>query len=442
MEPPTAAVDADRQPPLSLPFAHFVAGAVLLIVGGAIVGLGSLVLPIRASDAGTMHLLLAGWIGLTIMGAMELFVPVWSGTSLYSERLSIASLWLVLIGVGGTVIVFLFSSYRWFLLTATVLLLGFWTFGYVIVRTLPSWRSMDVTEAHFLAAVLSLLVGTVFGWLLAVDVGYGILNGTALTPQSLLPAHLTLTVFGFISLTIVGALYQLGPMFTQSETTSMDAHLQHVEMVAMPGGVLFLATGRLLDHLVIARFGAVAFLLGGLCFAVFLGRRLQTAQVEPGPMLRRYWLVVLSLGGWVVLSVPGWTIDPLSYFLRFGSPRGTHLLFIGVFTLTIVGTMYHVVPFIIWFNEYSDDLGYERVPMIDDLYDSRIARVEFWFLATGLGGLWVGEFLHAPTVVLMIAGNLLGVGVLLFVFNMGRVVARHRPETGREVLSTLRGHAR
>lgn len=230
-------------------------------------------------------------------------------------------------------------------------------------------------------------------------------------------------------------------MFTQFESRGIDALLVQVEMVSLPTGVFLLAAGRLFDVRVVAQGGAVMILAGVICVGIFLLRHLWGARVETSPLLRRYWLVAGSLLGWAILSIPGWLIDPTSYFVRFGSPRATHLLFIGVFTFTIVGTFYHVVPFIVWFEEYSDRLGYEQVPMIDELYDARIATVEFWFLAVGLAILWVGEFVGAPTIVLMIGGNVLGVGVILFAVNMALVVWRHRPGTATEVLRTLRGNA-
>ncbi|MFB6085845.1 MAG: hypothetical protein ABEJ84_03415 [Halodesulfurarchaeum sp.] len=437
MQPPTSDLDVDRQPPLSLPFAHFLVGALLLLIGGGVASLGPLVLPIRASSVGTLHLLLAGWLGLTIMGAMIQFVPVWSGRKLYSERLSLVSLWLVVLGVSGIVGVFFSSAYAWFPVTAGILLLGFWLFGYTIVRSMPPVSEMDITEAHFLLAVGSLLLATVFGWLLATSFAYRILDPLPISASGLLLAHLTLTVFGFVSLTIVGALYQLGPMFTQAAPSRIDTHLAHVEMISLPVGVFVLAFGRLLEAPIFGRFGATLVLAGLSAFALILIRRLWGAQVARGPMLRRYWLVGLSVLGWVALTTPRWLADPLSYFLRFGSPRATHLLFVGFFTLTVVGTFYHVVPFIVWFHEYSDRLGYEPVPMIDDLYHSGLARVEFALLAIGLLTLWVGEVLGAPTWVIVVGGNVFGGGVILFAINMGLVVWNHRPETISEVVELI-----
>ncbi|MFW6458404.1 MAG: hypothetical protein ACOCY6_03205 [Halodesulfurarchaeum sp.] len=437
MQPPTSDLDVDHQPPLSLPFAHFLVGALLLLLGGGVASLGPLVLPIRASSVGTLHLLLAGWLGLTIMGAMIQFVPVWSGTKLHSERLSLASLWLVVLGVSSVVGVFFTSAHAWFPVPASILLVGFWLFGYTIVRSLPPVTELDITEAHFLLAIGSLLLATVFGWLLATSFAYRVLDPLPVSATGLLLAHLTLTVFGFVSLTIVGALYQLAPMFTQAAPSPIDTHLAHVEMIALPTGVFVLAFGRLFGLCAFARFGAVLLLAGLLAFALILLRRLLGANVEPGPMLRRYWLVGLSVVGYVALTLPRWLGDPLSYFLRFGSPQGTHLLFVGFFTLTVIGTFYHVVPFIVWFHEYSDRLGYEPVPMIDELYHAGMARVEFWLLSVGLGILWAGELFGAPIWVIVVGGNVLGGGVILFAINMGLVVWNHRPETIREVVELV-----
>ncbi|MFT4892063.1 MAG: hypothetical protein ACI9YT_003004 [Halobacteriales archaeon] len=442
-------LDTERQPPLSIPFAHFVLGGVVLLVGGAIAGVGSLVAPIRPAGAGTLHLLLAGWVGLTIMGAMTQFVPVWSGTGLHSRRQSVVSLWLVTLGVVALFLAFVIRAYDWLPVGATVLLVGFWLFADNVARTLPPARNLDVTEAHFALALGSLVVASMLGWLLATDFGYRILDPlsrslpvpVSLHAPQLLLAHLTLTVFGFVLGTIVGALYQLAPMFTQSKTTPLDAHLTHVEMVAFPAGVPLLATGRLVDSPPLAAAGATLLLVGTTAFAVFFARRLWFARVEIDPMLRRYGLVALSLFGWVLLSIPRWVADPLDFYARFGSPGATHLLFVGVFTLTIIATFYHVVPFIVWYHRYSDRLGYEPVPMVDELYDERLAMAEFVFLTLGLAILWGGDALAAPTWVLMIGGNLLGLGVLLFVWNMVGVVWRHRPETFRDIVATLVGRS-
>ncbi|MFB6252032.1 MAG: hypothetical protein ABEI27_10185 [Halobellus sp.] len=58
-------------------------------------------------------------------------------------------------------------------------------------------------------------------------------------------------------------------------------------------------------------------------------------------------------------------------------------LVFGAIGFVVLGTLYHVISFIIWVHRYSDRLGSESVPMIDDLCDARLARVDLVAVSTG-----------------------------------------------------------
>jgi len=91
-----ADVDANAAPPMTIPLRHFVVALAFLIAGvtvGAIEG--------RAGHLAQVHLLLAGWVYLTIMGALTQFVPVWCGIELHSRRLAAAQLPLAAVGFAG-----------------------------------------------------------------------------------------------------------------------------------------------------------------------------------------------------------------------------------------------------------------------------------------------------------------------------------------------------
>ena len=130
--------------------------------------------------------------------------------------------------------------------------------------------------------------------------------------------------------------------------------------------------------------------------------------------------------------------DPLNPAATFGAPGTTHLLLFGAVGFVVAGTLYHVVPFIVWVHRYSDRLGFEPVPMIDDLYDARLAAVDFAALSIGLGGLVAIELLPAvglsPTngwsatpAAVVLAGLVSTVGVSVFAINLGLTVSRHSP---------------
>ncbi|MFC6722221.1 hypothetical protein ACFQHN_32690 [Natrialbaceae archaeon GCM10025896] len=87
--------------------------------------------------------------------------------------------------------------------------------------------------------------------------------------------------------------------------------------------------------------------------------------------------------------------------------------------------MYHIVPFIIWVHRYSDLLGFEEVPMIDDLYDDRLAAIDFTLLLGGTALLVASEQLGVESITAA-GGILVALGVVAFTANMLLVIHRHR----------------
>jgi hypothetical protein len=86
----------------------------------------------------------------------------------------------------------------------------------------------------------------------------------------------------------------------------------------------------------------------------------------------------------------------------------------------LVGTLYHVVPFLVWDHRYADRVGYEPVPTVDDLYDARVARADLLGVALGgatlVGGASAGSHdavvtggLVVAAALVLAAGNLAGV---------------------------------
>jgi len=162
-------IETDQQPPMTVPLRHFVVGLAFLVAGiGVGIGLHLNAVP-GLGRLAHLHLLLAGWICITIMGAMTQFVPVWSGATLHSRRLANVQLGLVVAGLTGFVVAFLRVETAWLIPFATLMLVGFWAFAYNIIRTLATVGEYDVTERHFLGALGFFLALTVLGLLLAID---------------------------------------------------------------------------------------------------------------------------------------------------------------------------------------------------------------------------------------------------------------------------------
>ncbi|WP_128905566.1 heme-copper oxidase family protein [Halorubrum amylolyticum] len=422
-------IETDQQPPMTVPLRHFVVGLVFLVAGiGAGIGLHLNAVP-GLGRLAHVHLLLAGWICITIMGAMTQFVPVWSGATLHSRRLANLQLGLVVVGLSGFVVAFLLVETPWLIPFAALMLVGFWAFAYNIVRTLGTVDEYDVTERHFLGALGFFLVLTVLGVLLAVDFTVPTFSRVGVSRSGVVGAHATLAVFGAVLTTVYGALYQLGTMFTQTELHGIDHRLRSVEEVAHPAGVVVLAAGRLVANAPAARVGGLLILFAASAFCLILARKLYEMRVERTPMHTRYIVAVGALALWIAVSAPAWISDPLTREHLLGAANAGHLLLLGAIGFVVVGTLYHVIPFVIWVNRYSDLLGLEDVPMIDDLYDDRLAAIDGVLIGGGSALIVGANLLEVAGTPALLGGVLVGVGVVAFVFNMVLVLVRHSPHS-------------
>jgi len=427
-------VETDQQPPMTIPLRHFVVGLGFLF-GGVLLGIGIAVDAVPGlGTLAHVHLLLAGWICITIMGAMTQFVPVWSGATLYSRRLASAQLILVVAGLLGFVTGLVLDSLAWLAPFGGLMLAGFWTFVYNVARTMAPLDAYDVTERHFLLALGFFVALTALGLLLAVDFTHPVFANVPVDRTNVVAMHATVAVFGAVLTTVYGALYQLGTMFTQTELHGVDDYLRPVEAVGHPVGVVLLALGRGVDAVLVSRIGAVLVLGAALAFGTVLARKLYEMRVDWTPMHTRYAVAVPGLIGWALVTVPAWLRDPNAPSVLLGAPGAVHLFVLGTVGFVVFGTLYHVVPFVVWVHRYSDRLGLEAVPMIDDLYDDRAAAADATLLVSGTLLLVLSEWFGLSATIQGVGGGLVSLGVVVFGANVLSVIRAHSPHSLTRIL--------
>jgi len=83
----------------------------------------------------------------------------------------------------------------------------------------------------------------------------------------------------------------------------------------------------------------------------------------------------------VVLSWPGL---PLTAFTGQLENVYGFLGLIGVVTFAILGMLYKILPFLIWFGRYSRQIGRAQVPSLSQLYSTRLQVAGYWLFLTGL----------------------------------------------------------
>jgi hypothetical protein len=438
-------IDADAGPPMALPLAHFVLALAFLLAGVALGVASAVGWAPGAATLAHVHLLVLGWVGVNIMGAMTQFVPVWSGVALHSRRLAAAQAVLVAGGLLAFVGGLLTGRIAALPVAGAAMLVGFWVFAYNVGRSLARiGRRPDPTETHFALALVFVVPATLAGFLLALDLAIPVLAPAGGAREGLVGAHVTLAVFGVVWTTILGALPRLGPMFTETTLTRRESSLQRAETVGYPLGVVLLAGGRLVASPAVARVGGVLVVAGIVGVMGVLARKLWHARGWSA-MLRRYAVAVVATVPWAALTLAAWLRAPTAGAALLGPPGSGHLLLVGVVGFVVTGTLYHVVPFLVWVHTYSDRLGFEPVPLVDDLYDGRLARGDLLATVGGTLALSAGPAAASlgigfPSGVAVAGGVVLGAGLLGVTANLLLVVRRHAPySVGGLVRTALRG---
>jgi hypothetical protein len=429
----TQEVETERGPPLAVTLQHVVL-AVALALAGQLLSAATVGGSVGLSDIAVNHLFLAGFVGVTIMGAMTQFVPVWSGVALHSQRLGALQAPLVAAGLVGFVASMVAAELSLLHVAGTFLVAGIWVFVYNVARTLWHARPFDVTEIHFALALGAFVVLTVLGYLLSLDFTQPLFAGLSITRTGVAGAHVTVAVFGAFAMTVIGALYQLGEMFTQADDDRFDRILQRVEIVAFPLGVAALAVGRLLGHVTIGLIGVVLVIGSIALVGGYLARKLYRMQTDVSTVLVRYAVVAAAMIAWAALTLPSWLAAPTDRLTALGTPASEPILLVGVFGFVVVGTLYHIVPFLVWLEAYSDRIGYESVPMVEDLYDHRLAHVDFLALLAGtiLGA--VSGALGGPQSIELAAALAVGAGFAVAGGNLTMTIYHHGPTSLGAVL--------
>jgi hypothetical protein len=124
--------------------------------------------------------------------------------------------------------------------------------------------------------------------------------------------------------------------------------------------------------------------------------------------------ILFALGIW--LSWP----SPLDALKAQAQTSYGLLGLMGLITLFIMGMLYKIIPFLVWYKIYPPLVGRQPVPKLYELYSLRLQRCS---LRLFLPGLWATALLsifgERFTFALFISSGVMGLGILLFVVNMG-----------------------
>ncbi len=198
------------------------------------------------------HLGTLGFITMTIFGAEYQMYPMLSLQKLWSEKWAKINYWSFTTGVTGFWISLILiqknmslSAQRTSTLLMTLftalLLLSIYVFLINMLLTLKGakWQKLDISVKYLFTGHVFLFITTVIGAAMAVFYHLGLLEwminaglaSNSITIYGLIWTHAHLALIGFVTLTIMGAMYHLAPMLVWMEKYGPKMGKEKVPMI-------------------------------------------------------------------------------------------------------------------------------------------------------------------------------------------------------------------
>jgi hypothetical protein len=405
------------------------------------------------------HLFVLGWICSVVMGAIYQLVPVALETRLYSEKLARWHFAFHVVGFIGMVWMFRVWNMEQVGHFGSVLAVGVVLFVHNIARTLwrvPKW---NVTATAVSAALAWISLTIILGLSIAVakssneyESGEGTRTGTVaallhgvklgtafLKPSggiSTMHAHAHLGGVGFFTMLIVGVSYKLIPMFTLSEVQSRRRAAGSIVLlnVGLAGSFVTILRHSPLKPVFALMVVAALAIYGWELKAILRARKRRALDWGI-----KYFLtaIVLLLPLCVLAVLLAWPGLPQNNFTGQLENLYGFLGLIGVVTFAIMGMLYKIIPFLVWFGRYSRQIGRAKVPALADLYSARLQALGYWAWLAGLATTG-GAIVMANEIGIRIGCGFLALGLGTLVLNVGQMLSHYfKPSPFPLPISTL-----
>lgn len=363
------------------------------------------------------HLFVLGWICSVIMGAMYQLVPIALETRLHNEKIANWHFWLHFIGFAGMVWMFWIWNIKNVALFGSFFAVGVGLFVYNIARTLRNIPRWNVVAVAIAASLFWLSLGVLAGLYIAATKCW---NFTPFDPIPQMHAHAHLGIVGFFIQMLIGVSYKLAPMFAISEIQNKRRAITSIVLLnlGLTGaflGILCRSPSKLFFTLLVIA-GLVIY--GMEIKAILRARKCKTLDWG-----LKYFLTALSF--LVPLSllalVLSWPSLPLNEFTGQLENLYGLIALLGLLSFAILGMLYKVVPFLIWYATYSREIGRNKVPTLAELYSPNLQAIGYWTYLGGLLLLSAGIILSNENIV-RVGAVIFAVSLLVFSLNVTKIL--------------------
>ncbi|MDQ0229277.1 hypothetical protein [Metabacillus malikii] len=357
---------------IRLPLLFIFSGLILFIVAQSLLLNGTNSLTIDVARIPTIwaavHILILGFAVMITMGAMYQLVPVAMQVNIFSIRLGYSQYVLYVVGVLGISWGFIDFSPSRLVIFSLITLIA------IILFEINMWisiRGAKKTEIGF-AIKLSLIyffLTILFGIWLALDFLIPHLDEWH---DRFLYIHIIFGTVGWFTLIIIGFSYKLIPMFTLSH--GYESKLPQYTIHFINLGILLIVGQQVTRYDTFAWLGYSLILAGLLCFMlqirIILSKRLKK-NLDLG--------VKVALCAWPIsiVSIITVILTSVSINQTVHITAVVYVVLTGWISLSILGYLFKILPFLWWTYRYSEKIGKAKVLSLKEMTNEKNGKCIF-----------------------------------------------------------------
>jgi len=322
---------------------------------------------------GWVHIYMLGFIMLSIFSAMSQLGPVVVETKHYNVNIFkylykflLAGLVLLILGFFYNVHLLVYGGF--------LVLIAMGIYAVELLLTLrDARRKTSITKAMWMSNIF-LLLGIISG----IIMSYGFSGYLEINPHTILKAHTFGLVIGFILLLIMGISIILIPMFGSSKRISDNKFTKSFYTLAFAVVLMFFST--VFSSLALEYISYILTIISILLYFYQLFSMVKSRKIIEHDIWAKYMYVGFISFFVAFLLLSSYIFTKNEEILRLGM----WILIVGFFSSLIIGNLYKIIPFLVWFHIYSPLVETQSVPMLQDLTPNRLANLQWFFNTTAI----------------------------------------------------------
>ena len=368
-------ISQDFAPPFKLVAPYFIIGTFIFVLA-SLLTLNIDVTNLFHLDGfilSWVHLFLLGFVMMVIFGAMAQLIPV----TLEVGHFSVEFYYIIwpLLFVGTLLMAVGFYANPLLLpYSGMIVLIAMFIFLAEVFLTLLKVKQLNNVIKSLIVSNIFLLLGICVGIVLALTYAGSIETDI----QALLKAHVFLVLAGYITITIMALSLVLLPMFGLSHDFSQTPLNIAIILMSLGVSLIFIANVVGIEFLNLCGYALALVSMTLYCYQVYLIYTTR-ARKENDIYVINLFYAMASLCFALISLIIHFITSNESWLLA-----GGWLLFMGFFSFIIIGHLYKIVPFLVWFERFSPLVGKQKVPMLADMVPVRAANYQFNFTALGV----------------------------------------------------------